>query len=66
MLYDAEQFSEASTTLAALRPVHATDVDAIGLAGSIAAHAGDVAGAESATAALRAKTGRFHFGKHLL
>ena len=66
MLYDAELFSEASTTLAALRPVHASDVDVIGLTGSIAAREGDGVGAESAMAALRAKTGRFHFGKHLL
>ena len=66
MLYDAERFSEASTTLAALRPMHANDIDATGLTGSIAAREGDVVGAESAMAALRAKTGRFHFGKHLL
>jgi hypothetical protein len=44
MQYDAERFSEASTTLAAWRPVHASDVDVIGLTGSIAAREGDGVG----------------------
>jgi hypothetical protein len=53
-------------TLAGLRSDRVIDVDILGLAGSIAAREGDAIGAESTIAALRAKTGRFHFGKHLL
>lgn len=66
MLYDAAHIVEAYEILAETQRVRADDVDLIGFIGAIAAREGHVARAQSAISTLRGKTGRFHFGKHLL
>jgi predicted Zn-dependent protease len=65
MLYDAAEWTDAFATLSALQRQRPDDVEIAGYLGAIAARQGDVAAAHSAVSALRAKTGRFHFGKHL-
>jgi tetratricopeptide (TPR) repeat protein len=66
MHYEAEQWPEAAERLARLRRERPEDTDVLGAAGTLAARAGDEAAARGALAALRAKTGRFHYGNHLL
>jgi predicted Zn-dependent protease len=66
MLYDAAHLVEASEVLAEMQRERPDDVDLIGCRGAIAAREGDVGAAQSAISKLRGKTGRFHFGKHLL
>jgi hypothetical protein len=66
MLYAARRLPEATAVLAPLVQQHPGDVDVIGISGTIAAREGDGVAAQRSVAALRAKTGRFHYGKHLL
>jgi tetratricopeptide (TPR) repeat protein len=66
MLYDAGQWREAARVLAGLQRQQPDNVDIIGCLGVVAAREGDDTAARSAASALRAKTGRFHFGNHLL
>jgi hypothetical protein len=66
MLYEAGVLDEAAETLVELQRERPDDVDIIGGLGCIAARTRDVDAARSATSTLRSKTGRFHFGKHLM
>ena len=66
MYYEAERWEESEAVLAPLRQERSADVDVLGCQGTLAARIGDKDAARSALALLRAKTGRFHFGKHLL
>ncbi|MEO7713732.1 MAG: BTAD domain-containing putative transcriptional regulator [Gemmatimonadaceae bacterium] len=66
MYHEAERWSDAGAILKELRRERPDDVDVFGCIGTLAARQGDVASARTALAALKAKTGRFHFGRHLL
>jgi len=66
MLYDAGQWEDASATLVTLQRERPDDVDVLGCLGCISAREGNESAARGALSTLRRKTGRFHFGKHLL
>jgi DNA-binding SARP family transcriptional activator len=66
MHYEAEQWSAAVDVLSSLQAERPDDVAVLGSAGTLAARMGDRAAAARALTALRAKTGRFHYGTHLL
>jgi DNA-binding SARP family transcriptional activator len=61
-LYECGRWPEAQAVVRERADGAGEDVDAIGLAGAIAARIGDVPAAREALRALRAKTGRFRFG----
>ncbi len=66
MHYEAEQWPAAGDLVSSLQRERPDDVDVLGSAGTLAARTGDAAVAGCALSALRAKTGRFHYGRHLL
>ncbi|HUQ82067.1 MAG TPA: BTAD domain-containing putative transcriptional regulator [Gemmatimonadaceae bacterium] len=66
MHYEAEQWPEAAELLSQIQREEPENADVLGAAGALAARVGNEADARTALAALRAKTGRFRFGKHLL
>ena len=64
--YEAGRWTEAGRIAERLAAAMPDDVDAAGLAGAAAARTGETANAERALAGLRAKTGRFRFGRQYL
>jgi DNA-binding SARP family transcriptional activator len=66
MQYDAGQWVAARDTLAAARAELGDGLDVIGFTGTLAIRLGDASAARASLATLRAKTGRFHYGRHLL
>jgi DNA-binding SARP family transcriptional activator len=66
MHYEADEWPEAAELLTSLQLERPADTDVLGSAGTLAARTGNEAAARGALSALRAKTGRFHYGRHLL
>ena len=66
MHYEADQWPTAAELLVPLQRERPDDNDVLGSVGTLAARMGDDVAARAAQAALRAKTGRFHYGRHLL
>jgi hypothetical protein len=66
MHYEADQWPAAAELLAPLQRERPDDDDVLGSVGTLAARMGDEVAARCAQSALRAKTGRFHYGRHLL
>jgi DNA-binding SARP family transcriptional activator len=66
MHYEADQWSAAAELLATLQRERPDDNDVLGCVGTLAARMGDEVAARCAQSALRAKTGRFHYGRHLM
>ena len=66
MYYEAAEWAQAAELLAPLQQERPEDTDVLGTTGSLAARIGNEEAARSALSALRAKTGRFHYGRHLL
>jgi len=66
MHHEAGQWRDAAAMLHELERDHAGDDAVRGAAGTLAARSGDGPVARVALAALRARTGRFHFGRHLM
>ena len=66
MHYEADQWPAAAELLAPLQRERPEDADVLGSAGTLAARMGNEAAARGALSALRAKTGRFRYGRHLL
>jgi DNA-binding SARP family transcriptional activator len=66
MHHEGGQWRDAAAMLHELEREHAGEDAVLGAAGTLAAHSGNVPAASAALAALRARTGRFHFGRHLM
>ena len=66
MHHEAGQWRDAGAVLRDLERDHAGDDAVLGAAGTLAARSGDEPAARTALATLRARTGRFHFGRHLM
>ena len=66
MHYEAGQLPAAAELLSQLQRERPDDVDVLGCAGTLAVRMGDDAAARDALCVLRAKTGRFRYGRHLL
>ena len=63
--YEAGQFEEAEQLLQRLREERPTDIEVLGIHGSLAARTGDVTEARAMLAALRSRTGQYLYGRHL-
>ena len=66
MHYEADEWPEAAKLLSPLQRERPEDADVLGAAGTLAARMGNEAAARGALSALRAKTGQFRYGRHLL
>jgi len=66
MHYEADQWPAAAELLAPLQRERPDDNDVLGSVGTLAARMGDEVAARCAQSALGAKTGRFHYGRHLV
>ena len=66
MHYEADQLMDAAEILSLLQRERPDDADVVGSAGTLAARMGNEEAARGALSALRAKTGRFRYGRHLL
>ena len=66
MHYEAGQWPAATELLVPLQRERPDDNEVLGSVGTLAARMGDEVAARCAQSALRAKTGRFHYGRHLL
>jgi DNA-binding SARP family transcriptional activator/tetratricopeptide (TPR) repeat protein len=66
MHYEADAWSEAAELLSPLQREEPENADVLGSVGTLAARVGNEAAARVALSALRAKTGRFRYGKHLV
>jgi DNA-binding SARP family transcriptional activator len=65
-LYESERWPEAKKIFAELLSARPDDLDAQGSLGCLAARVEDATTVESILECLRARRGRFHFGKHLI
>ena len=66
MHYEADQWPQAAELLSPLERERPEDADVLGSAGTLAARMGDLMAARYALSTLRAKTGRFRYGRHLV
>ena len=65
MYYEGGQWEEAKDTLRELAEEFPTDIEVLGVRGTIAARTGDASSARATLAALRSRTGRYLYGRHL-
>lgn len=66
MHYEAGQFETAEQLLQGLREERPGDIEVLGIHGALAARTGDVTAARAMLAALRSRTGRYLYGRHLV